>query len=93
MGVNVANAGYAAAEVPVTVRTATNSTTERVFIPARGKAIERILVSGPPTQVQLNDGTVPEAQASVHVTDISNIPIAPATTGPTPHKLPRDDKN
>jgi hypothetical protein len=93
VGVNVANAGYAAAEVPVTVRTANNSATERVFIPARGKAIERILVSGPPTEVQLNDGTVPEAQASIHVTDISNIPIAAPTPGPTPHKLPRDDKN
>jgi len=76
VGVNVSNAGYAAAEVPVTVRTANNSATERVFIPARGKAIERILVSGPPTQVQLNDGTVPETQTSVHVTDIG--PSAPA---------------
>ncbi|MGO9437274.1 MAG: hypothetical protein ACLPH3_17005 [Terracidiphilus sp.] len=71
VAVNVTNAGYAAADVPVTVRTAKNFVTERVFVPARGSAIERLVVIGPPTQVQLNDGTVPETQASVHVTDIT----------------------
>ena len=71
VAVNVTNAGYAAAYVPVTVRTAKNFVTERVFVPARGHAVERLVVIGPPTQVQLNDGTVPETQATVHVTDIS----------------------
>jgi hypothetical protein len=75
VAVNVTNAGYAGADVPVTVRTAKNSVTERVFVPARGRAVERIVVVGPPTQVQLNDGTVPETQASVHVTDLT--PSAP----------------
>ncbi|HUH61602.1 MAG TPA: hypothetical protein VLZ50_01340 [Terracidiphilus sp.] len=69
--VNLANNGYAAAEVPVTVRSATTSITQRVLIPARGKVSRRILIQGKPTQVQLNDGTVPETQASVHVTDLS----------------------
>jgi hypothetical protein len=71
VAVNVANSGYAAAEVPVTVRTAKNAVTERVLVPARGKTVERILVIGAPTSVQVNDGTVPETQASVHVTDLS----------------------
>jgi len=71
VAVNVTNAGYAAAYVPVTVRTAKNFVTERVFVPARGHVVERLVVIGPPTQVQLNDGTVPETQASVHVTDIT----------------------
>ena len=78
VAVNVSNAGYAAAEVPVTVRTANNAVTERVFIPARGKAVERILVASAPTQVQLNDGTVPETQASVHVTDLDKPTQDPA---------------
>jgi hypothetical protein len=74
VAVNVTNAGYAGAYVPVTVRTAKNFVTERVFVPARGHAVERLVVIGPPTQVQVNDGTVPETQASVHVTDITPSP-------------------
>jgi hypothetical protein len=71
VAINITNSGYAAADVPVTVRTAKNYVTERVFVPARGRAVERLVVMAPPTQVQLNDGTVPETQASVHVTDIA----------------------
>ncbi len=70
VAVNVANSGYAAAEVPVTVRSAKSTVTERLMVPARGKAVQRLLVVGPPTQVQVNDGTVPEISASVHVTDV-----------------------
>ena len=65
--VTVTNNGYASAEVPVTVRSATDSVTRRVLVPARGKAPQRILVLGKPTEVQVNDGTVPEAQATVHI--------------------------
>ncbi len=70
VAINLANAGYAAAEVPVTVLTTKTTSTERVLIPARGKLVRRMLVVGQPTQVQLNDGTVPETQASVHITHI-----------------------
>jgi hypothetical protein len=68
VAVNLANTGYAAAEVPVTVRSDTNSVTQRVLVPARGKAVQRILIQAKPTEIQVNDGTVPETQASVHVT-------------------------
>ena len=71
VAINVTNAGYAAADVPITVRTAKNTLTERVFIPAQGTAVERMVVVGPPTQVQVNDGTVPETTASIHVTDVN----------------------
>ena len=68
----MANNGYAQAEVPVTVRTGygsgATSVTQRILVPARGKAVQRILIQGKPTQVQVNDGTVPENLASVHVT-------------------------
>ncbi len=74
VGVTVANAGYAAAEVPVTVSTAGTSVTQRIVVPARGQVVQRILILGTPTEVQVNDGTVPEAQASVHVTTLGNLP-------------------
>jgi hypothetical protein len=72
VAVNVANAGYAAAEVPVTVRsgsgTEARDATQRVLVPARGKVTVRILIQGKPTEAQANDGTVPETQASIHIT-------------------------
>ena len=71
VAVNVANAGYAAAEVPITVRTAKSQVTQQVIVPARSNVVQRILVLAPPTQVQVNDGTVPETQASVHIMDIN----------------------
>lgn len=72
VAVNLANAGYAAAEIPVTVRNAATSITQRVRVPARGKAVRRILIQGKPTEVQANDGTVPETQASIHVTKLDD---------------------
>ena len=72
VAVDVANTGYAAAEVPVTVRSDSNTVTQRVLVPARGKANQRILIQGKPTEVQVNDGTVPETQASVHVTKLDD---------------------
>ena len=72
VAVNVANSGYASAEVPITVRTDSTSVTERLLVPARGKAVQRILIQGKPTEVQVNDGTVPETQASVHLTKLIN---------------------
>jgi hypothetical protein len=77
VAVNIANSGYAATEVPVTVRTAKNSVTERVLVPARGKSVQRIVVMGAPTQVQVNDGTVPETGASVHITDLEQSSTQP----------------
>jgi hypothetical protein len=72
--VNIANNGYASAEVPVTVRSDTNSVTRSVHVPARGKAPQRLLILGKPTEVQVNDGTVPEAQATIHITRLDQAP-------------------
>ncbi len=83
VSVTISNAGYAAAEVPVTVRSATNKTTERVFVPARGTVTPRILVQGKPTEAQVNDGTIPETQASVHITHLDQqTEPEPAATAP-----------
>jgi len=67
VAVDVANAGYAAAEVAVVVRSATNSASDRISVPARGKMAQRILIEGKPIFVQVNDGTVPESEDSIHV--------------------------
>jgi hypothetical protein len=67
VSVTISNAGYAPAEIPVTVRSASNTTTERVLVPARGTVTPRLLVQGQPIEAQVNDGSVPETQASVHV--------------------------
>jgi hypothetical protein len=80
VAVTVANSGYAAAEVPISVRGVDNSITQRVRVPAHGSVIQRILIPGQPTEVQVNDGTIPETEASEHVT-----PIAPPAK---PSKLP-----
>lgn len=66
VAVDVANAGTAQAEVPITVRAGALSVTRRVRIPARGRLTERILIAGAPTEVQLNDGTTPETTSSLH---------------------------
>ena len=49
VAVNLSNSGYAAAEIPVTVSNAAQtSVTQRVIVPARGKATQRILMQGSP---------------------------------------------
>jgi hypothetical protein len=77
VAVNVANAGYAAADVPSPSAPApgsdARSVTQRLRVPARGKAVQRILIQGKPTEVQVNDGTVPETQASIHITKLCGV--------------------
>jgi len=66
VAVEVHNDGYAAAEVPVTVRSATARQTQRLRIPGRSSASTRIVFSGTPEEVEVNDGSVPETEASMH---------------------------
>ena len=81
--VNITNAGYAAAEVPVTVQSADNTVTRRFQVPAHGKVSPHLLILGKPTQVQVNDGTIPETQASVHIKKLEPQAQPPASP-PTP---------
>jgi hypothetical protein len=78
VALDLANSGYAQAEVPITVRSGqgseARSVTHRVRIPARGKLTERILIQGQPTEVQLNDGAVPETQSTIHITKLDQPP-------------------
>ena len=82
VSVTISNAGYAPVQVPVTVRSATNTTTERVFIPSRGTVTPRLLVQGKPTEAQVNDGTVPETQASLHITHLDQATDSAPVTAP-----------
>jgi hypothetical protein len=66
VSVTVTNEGGAAAEVPVVVRSATSSSTQRLLVPGLDRATVRVLVEAQPTEVVVNDGTVPELRASVH---------------------------
>ncbi len=83
VAVNLANAGYAAAEVPVTVRSGLTTVSDRVVVPGRSKAVQRLLIQGRPAEVQVNDGTVPEIQASVHVTHLEEPAATPSSSSPS----------
>jgi hypothetical protein len=77
VAVNVANNGYAAVEAPIQVITPLTTITQRVLIPGRGKAVQRILIQGDPTEVRLNDGTIPEIQATIHSKTLDAAPAKP----------------
>ncbi len=66
VAVDVANSGTAEAEVPVSVSSGTTTVTERLRIPAKSRISHRFLLQGEPAEVAVNDGTVPEVEASVH---------------------------
>jgi hypothetical protein len=66
IAVEVHNDGYAVADVPITVRSATDRQTTRLRIPGRSSATTRMVFAGTPEQVEVNDGSVPETRTSVH---------------------------
>jgi hypothetical protein len=71
VAVEVKNDGDAAADVPVTVRSGTLTSTQRLRIPGRSSASTRIVFEGTPDQVIVNDGSVPETTASIHMKEIA----------------------
>lgn len=70
IAIEVHNDGYAVADVPVTVRSGTDSQTMRLRIPGRSSASTRMVFAGTPEQVEVNDGSVPETRTSVHTRDL-----------------------
>jgi Peptidase family M1 domain len=70
VSVEVTNDGDAAAEVPVTVRSGTLTSTQRLRIAGRSSASTRIVFEGTPDEVIVNDGSVPEVTASIHTKQI-----------------------
>jgi hypothetical protein len=72
VAVEIANDGYAEVEVPVTVKGADAAVTERVRVPAHGRVTHRITFQEDPTEVDVNDGTVPEVEDSIHVKKLTS---------------------
>ncbi len=67
VSVEVRNEGDAVAEVPVTVRSGTLTTTVPLRISGHSSASTRILFETQPEAVQVNDGSVPELRTSSHM--------------------------
>lgn len=78
VAVTIENTGAASAEVPVIVRTAQGDRIKRVLVKAKEKAVERIGVPVLPTEVIVNDGSVPESDKTNNSFKIS----APAAVPP-----------
>lgn len=71
VAVEVHNDGYAAAEVPITVRSGNLTKTEYLRLPGRTTASTRIIFEGIPAEVLVNDGTIPEPTAATHAQPIT----------------------
>ncbi|HCT59903.1 MULTISPECIES: M1 family metallopeptidase [Acidobacterium] len=67
VAIDVTNHGYAAVEVPMTLISTKTKVTRMVRVPAHGMVTERVEIAGQPVSVQVNDGTVPEVSASLHI--------------------------
>jgi len=62
--VTIENLGAAGAEVPVTIRTSNGDFTQRLEVRGKAKAVIRIATPSEPTEVVVNDGSVPESDVS-----------------------------
>ncbi len=67
VSITVSNQGFASAVVPVTLVSTSTKITKYLRIPANSSITHRMEITGTPTQVRVNDGTVPEVGASIHV--------------------------
>jgi hypothetical protein len=76
VAVDVSNSGTAEAQVPVSVSSGTATVTEMLRIPAKSKVSHRFVLQGQPEEVAVNDGTVPEVEASVHRQTLSMKPAS-----------------
>lgn len=79
VSIEVRNDGDATADVPVTVRSAPGATgasasseTQRLRIPAHSTVARRIVFPVAPSEVQVNDGSVPETRVSTHTEHINS---------------------
>jgi hypothetical protein len=65
-------------EVPVAVRGAGGENNVRLVVPARGKAVVRVPFEKTPTEAEVNDGSVPEAEPRDNIVQISSAPTEAA---------------
>lgn len=69
--VTLENRGAAGAEVPFTVRCEGGDVTTRLEVRAKSTATIRVQLPGPPIEVVVNDGSVPEADLTNNVFKVS----------------------
>ena len=67
------NLGGAGAEVPVTVRFDGGELSERVEVRAKSKGVVRVATPKPPSEVIVNDGSVPESDMNNNVLKLEAI--------------------
>ena len=60
VAVTIENTGGAAAEVPIVVRSQVAESRARLLVPAHAKATTRVQIGQYPSEVTVNDGSVPE---------------------------------
>jgi hypothetical protein len=81
VAITVDNRGTAGAEVPLTVKFAGGDITKRIEVRARSKATIRVETPAAPQEVVVNDGSVPESDATNNVFKIeatgASYPTAP----------------
>lgn len=70
--VTIVNSGMAGAVVPFTVSFDGGETEQRIEVRGKAKAITRVEVAGPPHQVVVNDGSVPESDLTNNTFTISS---------------------
>jgi hypothetical protein len=71
IAIEVRNDGDAIADVPVTLRSASSTQTERLRIAGHSSASTRIVFAGTPEQVIVNDGSVPESGSAFHTRQLT----------------------
>jgi hypothetical protein len=74
VAVDIVNDGYAEVSVPLTVKGVDAQATSWVQVPAHGRITQRVLFQESPTEVDLNDGSVPEVQTTEHQKIVSPAP-------------------
>ena len=75
--VTVENLGEAGCEVPVIVRGGGIEARARLPVPARSKAIVRVPLAAAPTEVEVNDGSIPESPRERHVMPVGGSGSSP----------------
>ncbi len=70
VAVTVHNEGAAEVEVPLVVRAGDFSVTRPLRVPGMSNVTERVVVEAAPTEVLVNDGSVPELRTSLHKREV-----------------------
>ena len=82
VAIELRNDGAAAVEVPITVRSSSAVETRRLRIAGRSNVSTRIVFASRPERVEVNDGSIPEAETSVHTRQIVLPDPRPAASHP-----------